>query len=295
MSRRHRKNKTPVWKVILCIIFFPFVIYYFIFRGIIMLLRSLRKSPPGHTISYNGLLGVREITNGDNMKRVLTWILILGLAWFILGIFLMVFGLEDAGASIMAGGIFIIPAAAVLVVLISNEYNKYKTTANKNVNVEIKPTVEHTEKPESSNLTQVPVYEAYLKPKEPTPEEIMEAVDNMEGHVFEHFVADILKGVGYYNVQVTPGSGDYGVDILAEMNGVRYAFQCKCYSSPLGLKPIQEVNAGKYHYKAHVGVVVTNSTFTPAAVEIAEDTGVLLWDRNKLIHEIALMSRMKSL
>lgn len=292
MSRRHKKNKTPVWKVILCIIFFPFVIYYFIFRGIIMLLRSLSKSPTGHTISYNGLFGDREITVGDNMKRVLTWVLILGLAWFIVGVSLMVFGLEDAGASIMAGGIFIIPAAAALVVLISNEYNKHKESKNTNVNKTPSPSVDSYEKPEPLPHPEVPVYEAYLKPKEPTPEEIMEAADNMEGHVFEHFVADILKGVGYYNVEVTPGSGDYGVDILAEMNGVRYAFQCKCYSSPLGLKPIQEVNAGKYHYKAHVGVVVTNSTFTPAAVEIAEDTGVLLWDRNKMIHEIALMSRM---
>ena len=51
------------------------------------------------------------------------------------------------------------------------------------------------------------------------------------------------------------------------------------YSSPLGNTPIQEVIAGKIFYGCHVGVVMTNSTFTPGAKKLAEATGVLLWDR----------------
>lgn len=40
--------------------------------------------------------------------------------------------------------------------------------------------------------------------------------DNMEGHQFEHFCANVIKENGFINVQVTPGSGDHGIDILAE-------------------------------------------------------------------------------
>ena len=111
-------------------------------------------------------------------------------------------------------------------------------------------------------------------------------VDLMEGREFEFFCSDLLKKIGFIKVKVTPGSGDQGVDILAEKEGVLYAIQCKCYSSPLSNTPIQEVHAGKAFYSCHVGVVLTNSTFTPGATALAEKTGVLLWDRSWLIQMI---------
>lgn len=115
----------------------------------------------------------------------------------------------------------------------------------------------------------------------------MSRIDAMEGHEFEHFMADLLRKLGYQKVEVTPGSGDQGVDVLAEKDGVRYAIQCKCYSSDLGNTPVQEINTGKMIYRCHVGVVVTNRYFTQGAREAAKATGVLLWDRSKLESLIA--------
>jgi len=112
-------------------------------------------------------------------------------------------------------------------------------------------------------------------------------IDNMEGHEFEYYCAELLENYGFGNVSVTPGSGDQGVDIVATKNGERYAIQCKRYSSPLGNKPVQEVYTGKVFYDCKHGIVITNSTFTPHAKELAKKTGVLLWDRNilqKMIH-----------
>lgn len=107
-------------------------------------------------------------------------------------------------------------------------------------------------------------------------------IDGMEGHQFEHFCANLLKENGFSDVRVTPGSGDQGVDILAVKDSIKYAIQCKNYSTPLGNKSIQEVYSGKIFYNCHVGVVMTNSFFTNSALELADKTGVLLWDRNKL-------------
>lgn len=111
-------------------------------------------------------------------------------------------------------------------------------------------------------------------------------VDKMDGHEFEYFCADLLKANGFTNVTVTRGSGDQGVDVLAVRNEIAYAIQCKNYSSSVGNTPIQEVCAGKIYYKCHVGVVMTNSIFTPGAIELANETNTLLWDRNKLIEMI---------
>ena len=52
--------------------------------------------------------------------------------------------------------------------------------------------------------------------------------------------------VHFENVQVTQGSGDQGVDILAEKDEIRYAIQCKSYKGELSNKPIQEVYAGLF-------------------------------------------------
>ena len=52
-------------------------------------------------------------------------------------------------------------------------------------------------------------------------------LDEMEGHDFEYYCADLLKKRGFVDVTVTKGSGDYGVDVLAEKDGVTYGIQCK--------------------------------------------------------------------
>ena len=113
-------------------------------------------------------------------------------------------------------------------------------------------------------------------------EEILYSIDCMEGHEFEYFCADLLRGNGFTDISVTQSSGDQGVDILATKDFIRYAIQCKNYSSHLGNAPIQEVNSGKTFYQCHVAAVITNSTFTVGAKDLAKATGVLLWDRSML-------------
>ena len=104
-------------------------------------------------------------------------------------------------------------------------------------------------------------------------------MDEMEGHDFEYFCADLLRKNGFLDVEVTKGSGDYGVDILAEKDGVTYAVQCKCYNAPIGVKAVQEVYAGRDYYDRMVGAVMTNQYFTSAAVAAAAKLKILLWDR----------------
>ncbi len=112
----------------------------------------------------------------------------------------------------------------------------------------------------------------------------------MSGPEFERWCAGLLENNGFTDIELTSGSGDQGVDVLAEKDGIKYAFQCKCYSSDLGNKPVQEVHAGKYIYQCHVGVVITNRYFTQGAKDAAKATGILLWDRDKLQSMIEAVS-----
>jgi restriction system protein len=105
-------------------------------------------------------------------------------------------------------------------------------------------------------------------------------IDNMDGLDFEYYCADFLESIGFVDIEITKGSGDYGIDILAEKDGVTYAVQCKRYNGPVGVKAVQEAYAGRDYYDRMVGAVLTNQYFTQPAVEAAKKLKILLWDRD---------------
>nr|DAH65901.1 MAG TPA: DNA TRANSLOCASE FTSK [Caudoviricetes sp.] len=152
-------------------------------------------------------------------------------------------------------------------------------------------TVKEASAPEEK-LVQPPAEETPAQPLVPeiveTQPEVQRQVstvqgcDGMEGHDFEHLCADALRANGYKQVQVTQASGDYGIDVLAQNNGISYAIQCKRYNSPVGNHAVQEAYAGAAYYGSSVPVVLTNQDFTPAAREMAASLGVKLWGRNEL-------------
>ena len=107
-------------------------------------------------------------------------------------------------------------------------------------------------------------------------------MDELEGHEFEFFCADLLKAQGFIDVEVTRGSGDFGVDILAEKDGVTYAVQCKRHTAPVGVEAVLCTYGGLAYYERMVGVIMTNQYFTAPAVEAAKKLRILLWDRGYL-------------
>ena len=110
-------------------------------------------------------------------------------------------------------------------------------------------------------------------------EPLMFDVDGIE---FEKICEDLLIANDFTNVEVTPASGDYGADVIAYKDDIKYAIQCKMYSKSVGVKAIQEVMGSKSIYNCHVAVVLTNNYFTNQAKKLAKQNNVLLWDREKL-------------
>jgi HJR/Mrr/RecB family endonuclease len=132
------------------------------------------------------------------------------------------------------------------------------------------------------------IFEANMKKKLQIPKDgcSIVDVDLMSGDEFENFVAKIFSKLGYLT-KVTQHSRDFGVDVIAEKDGIKIAIQAKCYTNPVSISAIQEVTAGMTHYNCQRGVIVTNRTFTKAAIELASSNSIQLWDRKKLEEKIS--------
>lgn len=107
-------------------------------------------------------------------------------------------------------------------------------------------------------------------------------INDMSGDRFEVFCGRLLTEYGFVNVERIGRTGDQGVDLLATWGDIRYAIQCKRYKNALGNTAVQEVFAGKSFYQCDIAVVLTNSTFTKGAIELASKIGVELWDGRRL-------------
>ena len=100
----------------------------------------------------------------------------------------------------------------------------------------------------------------------------------MDGFQFEYRCAELLRNRGFHKVSVTKSVGDQGIDVIAYKNGEKYGIQCKYYSHTVGNKAVQEAYSGAGFYDCDHAMVMTNSTFSRAAKELAQKLDVELMD-----------------
>lgn len=103
-------------------------------------------------------------------------------------------------------------------------------------------------------------------------------LDFLTGTEFELYLKSLFENMGY-EVSLTKGSGDYGVDLILSKNGKKTIVQAKCYNHTVGVKAIQEVIGGREHYKIYDAMVVTNNYFSREAENLALENNVTLTDR----------------
>jgi tetratricopeptide (TPR) repeat protein len=108
----------------------------------------------------------------------------------------------------------------------------------------------------------------------------MDNVSMMSGIQFEEFLARLFLRMGYTNITLTP-SNDQGGDLLCHSpSGIPLVIQAKRWTGAVGNDAVQELLGAMRHYGRTRGIVVTNSTFTRSARQLA-GTGpdVTLCDR----------------
>ena len=101
------------------------------------------------------------------------------------------------------------------------------------------------------------------------------------GEEFELYLAKLYENLGY-EVFTTSKTRDQGADLVIIKNNKKAVVQAKHYSTPVGNKAVQECVGAIRYYSADKAIVITNSTFTKSAIELAKYNDVELIDGNAL-------------
>lgn len=114
-------------------------------------------------------------------------------------------------------------------------------------------------------------------------------IDSMTPREFELYCAAVLENSGWAT-RVTPEGADQGVDIVAVLNGCTAVIQCKLYSRPVGNSAVQEAVAGRAFESAEIAAVVSNSSYTRSARQLASTTNVHLLHFSELTRFLEIVS-----
>jgi len=82
---------------------------------------------------------------------------------------------------------------------------------------------------------------------------------------------------------MTATSGDYGGDIVAERDGLRWCLQCKDTVKPSGVQSIQQAIAAAGYYGCDYSAVVSSGGFTEQAMSLTARLKVTLLNKNSLV------------
>jgi hypothetical protein len=104
---------------------------------------------------------------------------------------------------------------------------------------------------------------------------------SLRGVSFENFLQRVFETQGY-KVQTTRTTGDQGIDLVLTAPGKRIGVQAKGYAGNVGNDSVQQAFAGRMYYSCQSCVVITNSSFTASAMELASTVGCALIDGYRL-------------
>lgn len=109
----------------------------------------------------------------------------------------------------------------------------------------------------------------------------LDAVDIMSGVRFERCVAQLLKRQGFTNIRLTE-KYDYGVDIVALKDGVKWGIQVKRYNGMVKAAAVRQIVTALKKYNCSRAMVVSNSYYSRVACELAKSNNCKLVDRAQL-------------
>ena len=112
--------------------------------------------------------------------------------------------------------------------------------------------------------------------------DLMKTLRAMSGTEFESFVADVFQRSGYAS-ELTPSTGDHGIDIILRKLGRVIVVQCKRWDGAVGEPVLRDFYGAMVAARADSGFVVTTNTFTVQAVDFVKDKPIELYDIDALV------------
>ena len=126
-------------------------------------------------------------------------------------------------------------------------------------------------------------FAAYRTRPRPEFQMTLDYARRLNGVEFEQWLCRLLRDSGLSQAVTTQVSRDQGADIIVNLGSRRAAIQAKQYSNTVGNDAVQQVLAAMQFYRCTDGWVVTTSTFSRDAVDLAARTGIQLIDGPRLL------------
>jgi len=98
---------------------------------------------------------------------------------------------------------------------------------------------------------------------------------SLSGVAFEHELAKLFRLAGY-QADVTPPSGDKGVDIVLMKDGRKGIVQCKAHKVQIGPNIVRELYGTAMHFNSDFAILASVSGFTRGAAQFADEKGIKL-------------------
>jgi hypothetical protein len=98
----------------------------------------------------------------------------------------------------------------------------------------------------------------------------------------ERWVADLFSRAGF-SVELTPASGDHGVDLWASSDDHLIAVQCKRWDAPVGEPIVRDLYGSMMAAKAQFGCLITTGSVTLQAEQFARSKPICLIEFDALI------------
>ena len=106
--------------------------------------------------------------------------------------------------------------------------------------------------------------------------------ENLDGHAFEREFARLLTSHGY-RTEITRGSGDAGVDIIANDSNGLIAVQCKRHKNPVGPAVIRELYGAVIAGKYNSGMLVVTGGVTKGVRDFVEGKPLQIVDLPQIV------------
>ena len=92
----------------------------------------------------------------------------------------------------------------------------------------------------------------------------------MKPREYEKYVCEVFNKKGY-TTELTPQSGDYGIDIFATKGEEKIAIQVKMYGNfrKVNRSMIMKLHGSKDYFGCNKAILVTNGEIMPDAIEVA--------------------------
>lgn len=101
-------------------------------------------------------------------------------------------------------------------------------------------------------------------------------MNNSRNRQYELQIGEHYMSLGY-NVEVTPSTGDWGVDVFIEKDGDRFAIQAKNYGNcrtKISRKDMMELYGAMAYFECKGAIMVYNGAMSSTAKAVADKLGI---------------------